>query len=132
MRWPHRSVQSRCGIRYFVVYFQYSLVRSLSRLVLRCLAMKMPGSVTARAECNEILFGVIPQSATRAEVVDLKILCGAAVLAAPPIAREHLAGELAIRFGFKPQSRRLPFGSVQGCFSQCPANEVALPREERR
>jgi len=130
VRWPHRSVQSRCGIQYFGVYFQYSLVRSLSRLVLRCLAMKMPGSVTARAECNEILFGVIPQSATRAEVVDLKILCCAAVLAAPPIAREHLTGELAVRLGLKPQP--LSFEPVQGRFSQCPATAVFSAREERR
>jgi len=91
VRWPHRSVQSRCGIQYFGVYFQYSLVRSLSRLVLRCLAMMMPGSVTARAECNEILFDIVSQSATRAEVVHLKILRRAAVLAAPPIAHQHFA-----------------------------------------
>jgi hypothetical protein len=58
--------------------------------------------VTARTERDEILFGVIPQAATRAEVVDLKILRCAAVLAATPAAREHRAGELAIRLGFKP------------------------------
>ena len=69
----------------------------------------MSSSVTACAERNEILFDIISQPAARAEVVDLKILCYAAILAAPPIAREHLAGELAIRLGFKPQSRRLPF-----------------------
>ena len=38
-------------------------------------------------------------------MVDLKILRSTAVLAAPRIAREHLAGELAIRLEFKPQSR---------------------------
>ena len=64
--------------------------------------MKMPSSVTARAERDEILLGVIPQSAARAEVVNLKILCYSAILAAPPIAREHRAGELAIGLGFKP------------------------------
>jgi len=62
----------------------------------------MSGSVAARAERNKILFDIVSQSATRAEVVDLKILCRAAVLAAPPIAREHRAGELAIGLGFKP------------------------------
>jgi len=66
--------------------------------------MKMPGSVTACAQRDEIFFGIVSQPAAGAEVVNLKILRCAAVLAAPPVAREHLAGELAIRFGFKPQS----------------------------
>ena len=58
--------------------------------------------MTARAERDEILLGVIPQSAARAEVVNLKILWCAAVLAAPPIARENFAGELAVGFRLKP------------------------------
>ncbi len=87
--------------------------------------------MTVRAQRNQILFGVIPQSTARAEVMDLKILCGAAVLAAPSIAREHLAGELAVRLGFKPQSRPLPFEPVQGRSSQFPATAVFVPREER-
>ena len=44
----------------------------------------MSGSVAARAERNEILFDIVSQSAARAEVVDLKTLCRAAILAAPP------------------------------------------------
>ena len=88
--------------------------------------------MTVRAERNEILFGVIPQPAAWTEVVDLKILRRAAVLAAPPIAREHRAGELAVRFRFKPQSRRLPFGSVQGRFSPCPVIVVSARPEEHR
>jgi hypothetical protein len=64
--------------------------------------MKMSGSMTARAQRNEILFDIIPQPAARAEMVDLKILYCAAVLAAPAIACEYRAGELAILFGFKP------------------------------
>ena len=67
----------------------------------------MSGSVTVRAKRNEILFRIISQLAARADVVDLKIPRRAAILAAPPIAREHLAGELAIGFGFKPQPRPL-------------------------
>jgi hypothetical protein len=58
--------------------------------------------VTVRAERNEILFGIVSQPAAWAEVMDLKILCRAAILAAPTIAREHLAGELAVSFGLKP------------------------------
>ena len=72
----------------------------------------MSGSVTARAESNGILFDIISQPAAPAEVADLKILRCAAVLAVPPVAREHLAGELAIRLGFKPQSWPLPFEPV--------------------
>jgi hypothetical protein len=56
------------------------------------------GSVTVRAKRNEILFGIMAQLAPRADVVNLKIARRAAILAAPSIASEHLAGELAIRF----------------------------------
>lgn len=40
--------------------------------------------------------------------MDLKLARRAAILAAPPIAREHLASEPAIRVGFKAQSRPPP------------------------
>ena len=62
----------------------------------------MSSSVTARAQRDEILFGVIPQPAARAEVVDLRIPSRAAVLAVPLVARGHSTGDLAIRVGFKP------------------------------
>ena len=68
--------------------------------------MEMPGSVTAGADCDQVFFGIISKPAAGAEVMDLKISRRAAVLAAPPITREHLAGEPAIRFGFEAQSRR--------------------------
>ena len=105
------------------------------QVVLWCSVMKMSRSVTVRAQRDEILFGVIPQAAARAEVVDLKILRCAAILAAPPIAREHLAGELAIRVGFKAQSRPFRFESVQGSFltissncSLCATGRVPISR----
>jgi len=79
--------------------------------------MTMSRSVTIRAQGDEILFRIISQPAARAEVVNLKILRRAAILAAPSIAREHLPGELAVRVGLKPKSQRLPFGSAQGRFS---------------
>ena len=53
----------------------------------------------------------------RAEVVDLKILRHAAILAAPSIAREYRAGELAVGPGFKPLSRLFPSEPVQSCSS---------------
>ena len=61
----------------------------------------MSGSVTHRAQRDEIFLNIASQPAARAGVVYVKILCRAAVLAAPPVAREHVTGELAIRFGFK-------------------------------
>jgi len=64
--------------------------------------MKMSGSVTARAERNEILFGIISQPAAWADVVDLKISGCTTILTTPSVAREHFASELAIRIGFKP------------------------------
>ena len=64
--------------------------------------MKMSGLVTSRAERDEVLFGIIAKLAAGVDVVDLKITRCAAVLAAPSITREHLAGEQAVRFGFKP------------------------------
>jgi hypothetical protein len=64
--------------------------------------MDMSGSVTARAERNEVFFGIISELAAWADVVDLKISRCAAILTAPPIASKHLAREMAIRLGFKP------------------------------
>jgi hypothetical protein len=58
--------------------------------------------MTTCTQRDEILFSVISDLAARSEVVDLKILRYAAVLAAPPIACEHLAGELAVSFALKP------------------------------
>jgi hypothetical protein len=45
-------------------------------------------------------------------VVELKIPRSSAILAVPFIAREHLAGELAIGVGFKAQSRPFRFEPV--------------------
>jgi hypothetical protein len=54
----------------------------------------MSSSVTSRAERDEILFGIIPQPAPEADVVDLNILCCVAAVAWPLIALERLGGEL--------------------------------------
>ena len=58
--------------------------------------------MTARAERNEIHFGIIPQPAARAEVVDLKILRRAIIFAATPFMREHRAGDLVAGLRFTP------------------------------
>ena len=54
-------------------------------------------------------------------MVDLKLPRRAAILAAPPVAREHLAGEPAIGVGFKARSRPFRFEPVQGSPSPCRA-----------
>jgi hypothetical protein len=54
----------------------------------------MSGLVTVCAGC-EIFFGIISQPATWADVVKLEIVRGAAVLPAPPVAREHFVAEPA-------------------------------------
>src|ERR1700733_13499715 len=64
--------------------------------------------------------------------MDLKLTRRAAILAAPPVAREHLAGEPAIGVGFKAQSRPLRFEPDQGYSSQSRVIAAAAPREERR
>jgi hypothetical protein len=59
------------------------------------------------AESDQILGGVIAQSAPRANVVDLKILYAPARLASPAISLQDFPAELAISFGFKPQTGSL-------------------------
>jgi hypothetical protein len=63
--------------------------------------MKMSAFVTAGAKRDQTHFGIFAQPAARSEVVYLKIMRRAIILAAPPITREYRAGELAVGFGFK-------------------------------
>lgn len=92
----------------------------------------MSSPVTVRAECDQVLFGIISHLATRADVMDLKILSDAAILAAPPIAREHRAGEFAIRVGVKPESRSLPSELGHSRSSLARAIAAFAPRREHR
>jgi hypothetical protein len=63
------------------------------------------GLLMARcAEGNQILGSVIAQSASRTNVMDLKILHAPAQLAAPAISLEDSSAELAIGFRIKPQA----------------------------
>jgi hypothetical protein len=52
--------------------------------------MKVSGSVTARAERNQVFFSIISELPARSDVVNLKVAGRAAILAAPPVASEHL------------------------------------------
>ena len=53
--------------------------------------------MTPGAERDEVLFGVVSQSASWVDVVDLEVCRIAAGLAAPAIALQHLLAELAVR-----------------------------------
>ena len=56
--------------------------------------MHMP--VTIRAEGDEVGLGIVAQSASWVDVVDLEVGRSAAVLAAPPIALQHLLAKSAV------------------------------------
>ena len=59
--------------------------------------------MTAGAEGDEVLLGIVAQSAPGVDVVDLKFGHPAAVLAAPAISLQHLLAELAIRVRVEAQ-----------------------------
>ena len=61
------------------------------------------------AKSYEILSRIIAQSASRLNVMDLKILHSPARLATPAISLQDFAAELAIGFRIKPQA--WPFGT---------------------
>jgi len=64
--------------------------------------MKMSVSVTACAAGNQILLGIIPQPAARAEMVDLKIL-----LVPQSWQRTHRVRALHVRVDYPPQDEAL-------------------------
>jgi hypothetical protein len=66
------------------------------------LGMEMSRAVISHAERDEVFFGVISELPQRLDLVKLQISRHVAIPAAPPIAREYLTGEPAIRVGFKP------------------------------
>jgi hypothetical protein len=61
--------------------------------------------VAISAECDQILACVITQAAPRANVVDLKTIGTAAILASPAVALQHFDTEFAIRIWVEPKSR---------------------------
>jgi hypothetical protein len=66
--------------------------------------MSVSVMVTLGAKSYEILSRIIAQSASRLNVMDLKILHAPAPLAAPSISLENFSAELAIGFRIKPQA----------------------------
>jgi hypothetical protein len=57
-----------------------------------------------RAEGDQILGGVIAQSAPRPNVVDLKILHSPAPFSSPAISLQDFPAELVISFSIKPRA----------------------------
>ena len=53
--------------------------------------------VAGGAEGNQVVLGIVSQPAPGVNVVDLEVCAPPAVLAAPPIALQHLVAELAVR-----------------------------------
>ena len=68
----------------------------------------MNGSVAFPTKCNEILFGVMAELASRRNVVNFKVGKRATNLAAPPIAFKYRAMEdlIAFRIESKPRTLR--------------------------
>jgi hypothetical protein len=65
----------------------------------------MDVTVAISAECDQILAYVTTQSAPRANVVDLKTIGTAAILASPAVAFQHFGVEFAIRIWVEPKPR---------------------------
>jgi hypothetical protein len=61
--------------------------------------------VAISAERNQIFVYIVTQQASRANVMDLKTIGTAAVLASPAVALQHFGTEFAIRTWVQPKSR---------------------------
>ena len=60
-------------------------------------------SVAGCTEGDEVGLGVISESASWVDVMDLEVGRAAAALAAPPIALQHLLAELAVGLGVEAE-----------------------------
>jgi hypothetical protein len=69
--------------------------------------------VARRAESHQILCSVIAQSASRLNVMDLKVLPATAGLAPPTISLQDFAAELAIALKVKPKPWLFRSNSLQ-------------------
>ena len=62
-------------------------------------------AVAISAERDQVFVSIVTQSASRANVVNLKTIGTAAVLASPAVTLEHFGAEFAIRIWAEPKSR---------------------------
>ena len=65
----------------------------------------MDVTVAIKTECDQIFVYIVTQLASRANVVDLKTIGTAAVLASPAVALQHFDAEFAIGIWVQPKSR---------------------------
>lgn len=65
----------------------------------------MQSDVACGAEGNKVLFGVVAGVAAEFLMMNFEIGYGAARLASPAIAVQHLVAELFVQLGIKPQAR---------------------------
>jgi hypothetical protein len=59
------------------------------------------------AKGDQIFFAIVPGSAAKLFVVNLKTGHCATRLASPPVTTQHLVAELFVQFGIQPQARLL-------------------------
>jgi hypothetical protein len=75
-------------------------------------------------ECDQIFVSIITQSASRANVVDLKTIRTATVLASPTVTRQHFDTEFAIRIWVEPQPWSLQLAIPHCTLPICWTNSI--------
>ncbi len=78
--------------------------------------------VTTGAECDEVLLGVVSESASWVDVVDLEVGTTPAGLAAPAVPFQHLLAQLAIGFWVEAESGPARDQTSHEAFLSCSKN----------
>ena len=78
--------------------------------------------MTAAAEGDEVLFGVVPESASWMDVVNLELGRSAAVLAAPVIALQHLLAQSTVGLWVEPEAWTVQAQASHEAFLSCSKN----------
>ncbi len=84
--------------------------------------MQMGILVTFYAEGDEVLLGVVAESAPGVDVVDLEVGRAAAVLAAPAIALQHLFAKLVVGFRVEAEPGAAREQASHEAFLSCSKN----------
>ncbi len=84
--------------------------------------MQVSTLVTTGAKGNQILFNVVSQPAPRTDMMNLELSKTAAVLAAPPIALQHLLAKSAVGFGVEPEAWTVQAQASHEAFLSCSKN----------
>ena len=107
-----------------IVVFALGILLSDSFILPRLEATAMGITVAISAERDQVFVSVVTQSASRANVVDLKTIGTAAVLASPAVTLQHFDTEFAIRIWIQPKSRSLRLEITHWTFPICCSNSV--------